>query len=779
LGLVVNVWIGSADAAGPVWVTDDDAYVDDAPIAWETDQLTAPAQFQQALTPQIEASPSVPLPGAATGAAGLAARGSLPAGASVVSGAQASIMVSTDAGDLLGNSPMTLDLGVQRRNPIVNDPRIRGSQIGSLAASGSYWVPARIDLDTMVSKIDSRIVDHAIVIPGPYSALYGPGKQFVDFQLRRTPRYDEGFTTNGASIIDFSSNGEHWYGRQSFWGGDDVWGFRVGYGHRTGNDYEDGSGTLIPGSFKSRDIDLALGAQVTPYTSFEGQALRLDQTDVELAGQAFDIDWLVTDGYEFEYDFQRPGWADRVTLDAWYNRTRFEGSAQRPSKRKQFPFYDILDFVGFTDVDSMSTGYRLIAHWEGADEERLDAGADLRFVKQNLNEITSGRRGFGVWTDANSPIPRSDWVNPGLFVEASLLTTDVLTATTGARLDYVGTRVLDDPAELQSLGTKSQAQFAPLSAADYWGSGDIQENDILGLGYLSLDMTGEDGWQGGGKVGYSERAPNLTERYAVEPFMDLIQNGLNTVTGDPELNKERLLQADLRFGRETERFRAEFVAFHAWVHDYVTFEATSVAVGPPDGQVEQVNLRFVNTDLATLFGWQARAEYDWTDYLTPFASLKYVQGTDRTRNGSFDTTEADFGVPSMRTFGVPRGSNNGIDIVAEKEPLPSILPLESRVGVRWEDDARVPRWGVEISARIVDDQNRVAASLLETATPGFTVWDLRTFFRPVDDWQLVAGVENFTDKLYLEHLDFRSRNPLGLSSFREGVNFYFGSELEY
>ena len=59
----------------------------------------------------------------------------------------------------------------------------------------------------------------------------------------------------------------------------------------------------------------------------------------------------------------------------------------------------------------------------------------------------------------------------------------------------------------------------------------------------------------------------------------------------------------------------------------------------------------------------------------------------------------------------------------------------------------------------------------------------RNFFREhypapatVRKWWAIA---NFTDKQYCEHLDFRSRNPGALSSFRPGVNFYFGSELNY
>jgi len=42
---------------------------------------------------------------------------------------------------------------------------------------------------------------------------------------------------------------------------------------------------------------------------------------------------------------------------------------------------------------------------------------------------------------------------------------------------------------------------------------------------------------------------------------------------------------------------------------------------------------------------------------------------------------------------------------------------------------------------------------------------------------LVAGVENFTNRNYREHLDFRS--PGGQSVFQPGVNFYLGTEWSY
>ncbi len=748
--------------------------------------LVENAQFQRPALPNAEASSPVQLPSAARSAnlelfstfgvnrSSLAATSAKNyvtlTSANSVLGAESVIRATTDTGDLLGSSPSILNTGVQRRNPVVTDPRIRGSRIGSLAASGSHWVPARIDLDTVLSKIDSRIVDQTTVIPGPYSALHGPGFEFIDVQLLRAPRYARGFESHGQSLVNFKTNGDHWRGRQRAWGGSKDWGYRFGYGHSTGNDYVSGSNTSIPSSFKSRDIYAAFGGELNEYDSIDVSYLRLDQTDVELAGQAFDIDYLVTDGYEVSYVVRDHYLFDELLLESWYNATRFEGSAQRSSKRAQFPFYDFLGFTGFTDVDSMSTGYRAAFSWDGTNDERLTAGADLRYVKQELNEITSGRLGFLVWDNANSPIPRSHFSNPGLFVELVKPIDEQTSVTTGARVDWVSTNVEESAAELARVGT------IQVSAEDILGSGAFSQDELLGSAFLSVHRKLNKEWSAGGSVGYAERAPNLTERYAVQPFMFLLQNGLNTVTGDPKLDKERLIQFDLRLTCNTERMRSSLVAYHAWAFDYITYENLRVVPGPPVGDIEQVNLKYVNTERARLWGFEGFLEYDATSWLVPFATIKYVHAEDRTRNGNFATSEATQTAASEQVFGLSRGSSSLVPGAAV-EPLPGILPLESRVGVRINEPGSNPEWGIELYARIVDNQNRIAASLLESPTPGFATYDLRAFWRPYDDLQLVAGVENFTDKNYREHLDFRAQN--GIAVLQQGVSFYFGSELSY
>jgi outer membrane receptor protein involved in Fe transport len=258
--------------------------------------------------------------------------------------------------------------------------------------------------------------------------------------------------------------------------------------------------------------------------------------------------------------------------------------------------------------------------------------------------------------------------------------------------------------------------------------------------------------------------------------MFVLQNGLNTVTGDPRLDAERGLQVDVGWRLDNGRFRGRIGGFHSWVWGHITFENMAIVRGPPSGQIEQEQLKYVNTGLATYLGGELAGEYDWNDWLTPFATLSYVDGRDRTRNGAFATSPSAPGQPSERWWGLSRGAFSGITGAAE-EPLPGISPLESRLGFRLHQPGTSPRWSVELSARVVDRQDRVATSLLETPTPGFAVWDVRSYWQATDRWLLIAGIENFTDRNYREHLDFRSQS--GIQMFQPGITSYFGSEVTY
>ncbi len=683
-------------------------------------------------------------------------------------GGESKTRVATDLGNLLEKSPSARGVRIQKRTPIMNDPRVEGSRIGQTNASGSYWVPARLDLDTMVSKVDSRIIANALVVKGPYSALFGPGFNFVDIDFLPTPRFEHGFQWHGSTSADYKTNGEQFYGRQNLWGGGRDWGFRLGYGHRVGNDYTTGAGTEVPSSYNSANIDAAVGYDISDSSYIEINYLRLRQKDVEFPGYALDIDDLTTDGYDIRYVVEDQPHYDRLTFDVWHNQTQFDASAQRSGKRKQFPFFDFIRLTARSNVDSVSSGYSLAATWGDTDSGQLTVGTDLRVVQQQLNEFAMGRIGFLVF-GGNSPIPKSFSANPGLFASLTRPVNDDLNVTVGARLDYQASEVTDDPARLTALGLG-----VPQSSLDeILGTNQYDQDRVAPMVFVRGDYALNDCWTLDAGAAYAQRPPSLTEFYAAQPFLFVLQNGVNTVTGDPQLNSEQRLQFDLGLQYKSDDWRAGIRGFHAWMFDYITYENLRTL----GGLIEQVSLKYVNTELATLTGTEMYLEADWNDWTTPFATLSYVQATDQTRNGNFATLRAMGGAPSVRVAGLPRGFFSGVP-GRRVEPLPSIPPLQARAGVRIHEPSEQPLWNVELAARMVAPQNRVARSLLETPSPGFTVWDLRGYWQAREDVLLVAGVENFTDKQYREHLDFRSVLN-GISVFQPGISFYFGTEVSY
>ncbi len=695
-----------------------------------------------------------------------------------VAGAEAMPQASADLGDLLRKSPSALSVGVQSKTPVIHDPRVRGSRVGSLAASGSHWVPARADLDTMLSKFDSRQVESTAITPGPYTSLLGPGFAFTDVQLLPSPRYRNGLEAHGGTDLEFRANGNQIFGQQSVLLGASNWGSRFNYSNRSGDDYVDGNNIRIPSSYRSQEMTLAIGRDWEK-DSVEVNVLRLDQTDLIFPGYVFDIDFLVTDGYEVTHVRKDAGAFDRVQTDVWYNRTRFEGNAQNPRKRAFFPVFDLISYEGFTDVDSLSTGYRQAFVYGGSelDSVKLSVGHDLRFIKQELNEISNSLTlGFPQFflPNRNSPIPKSYIVNPGLFAEYEEEVSDNTIVRMGGRVDYAASDITDNPAKLAEVGL----DFNPTTYAEVVGTNRFNRDFNLLSGFLSLKQTLSDKETGTLSLGYAERAPTLTELYAAQPFMLLLQNGLNNVTGDPTLKQEKLLQIDLGYEYRAEAMNAGIRGYHAWAYDYITFENTQTTVFPPNADTRQVSLRYVNTDLATLTGAEAFSELFPKAPITPFANLRFVDGIDRTRNGNFATTNGSQGNASQKDTTQVRGAASGV-AGASSEALPNIPPLDTRIGMRFHDTSPNKRWNIELSNRIVNGQKRVASSLLESTTSGFSTWDLRSVFRPaiLDRLVIATGVENIFNRQYREHFDFRT--PSGLSVFQPGANFYLSSSLTY
>lgn len=740
-----------------------------------------PQQQQQQARPNLLGSTGIPSDLRQMMSQERAAAASGPASSAAGGQGQAQVLATTDAGDFLARSTSTSGVSAQRRSPIANEARIRGYRLGQINnwADGAFWFPARNDLDTFLSKIDSSIIRDVVVVKGPYSTRYGPGLAFIDISTNQAPRYENGFEWHGRTSSTYKFNGEQLSGRQELSVGDYNWGALVNYGQRTGNDYRMGNGEELPASYNSRDISFNIGYDFSPVSHFDFGYLRLDQTGLEFPGQIFDTRYLVTDGWRARYSLENQGWFDRWETTTYYNQTRFAGDAQTEGttpetstgKRKQIPQLNQANFIGFTDAKESTFGAQTAFTWGRANEVQWTVGADIRLLRQELNEFDAL---FGLEDCGPTPfpIPRTRNLDTGIFLENVTPVSKCLTVRAGGRVDFQSNKILKvpedacNPALLSDLvpGLRNTGAIVP---PDQLGT-----DYTLFLGYISAEykLTEEVALLGG--FGYANRPPTITELYALGPFLATLQQGFTTVTGNPFLNPERLHQVDLGVRADYGTFRAGFSGFYAFVNDYVTFESTGQAQGkiglPPDILPNALSVRFVNTDLATLVGFEAYGEVDVNDWLTPYSTFTLVQGTDRSRGGrgaTLDIVQGD-GVTTVPV---------NTALFPDQEPLPNIAPPEGRLGFRLHEAGRNPTYGVDFASRIVLPQTRVALSLLEEKTDAFFVYDVRTFWQVRRGVLLTAGVENILDRYYREHLDLRT----GFGVFQPGRTFYLGAEFRY
>ena len=637
----------------------------------------------------------------------------------VVTTGEIQMFGASETSEVLQASASVRNVDVQRRSPIDFDPHVRGYHIGQVytQADGAFWHPARQDLDSMLSKLDPALIQDVIVVPGPYGLRYGPGFSFIDIVTSPTPRYDDHPQIHMRTGVTYRDNGAQLYGRETFFGGGEDWGFILNYGNRTGSDYKSGDGTPIPSSYQAQNFLGQLGFDHEDH-QWEFRAQHLDQTDTEYAGQFFDLDDLVTDGYSLNYahDPQCGPW-DLLEVHSWYNRTWFAGDTRNSGKRS----FNVINRVeaalgnsieGETDGSFVSSGARGQVTYGADDAAQLRVGSDFRYQDHGLEEQFTIFDGPNP-TVINTNLPSSRLFDPGVFAEWTLPWHRYWTTSIGGRADWVHTSTsLNDIRPDTSLTDITDARAA---------------NDVLYAFYVTNELQLTSNWKSRFGVGHAQRAPTLVERYADGVFLGIIQSGFSRVIGNPTLAKERAWQVDGSLEGEVGDWEIRLSGFHSWVLDYVTYSG-NVITDPSGARL----LRTLNTDLATLVGAEGYLEKQLSHQLSAFGAVQFLEGRDREIN----------------------------------RPLAGIAPLEGRTGLRMVDSEGGQRWGLEAYARIVDDQDRLGALrigtttvvdviALETPTPGFTTFHVRGYWNVSSRLHLVAGIDNVFDRNYLDHLNLR------------------------
>ena len=647
----------------------------------------------------------------------------------VAQGEEAAFLGSTDVGSLLEESGGTSNVFLYTRSPISNEPRIRGYRYAQIRSTvnGAAFFPMRPDLDTPLSRIDSSIIDEVLIVDGPYSVRLGPGFTFIDVRLKDTPRSRCG-TFGGQTALGYDVNGAGIYGNQMFEGGGADYGWRIGYVHRTGSDYFDGNGNRIAASHNVRNWDLSFGYDLSPCDSIEFTYLRNDLTGIDMPSQINDLRSLTSDSFMARYISEYKRYYDRLAVTAWYNNGNFEGIPAAVSKD---PLIGAFNINWLTRGWNRTGGIRTAMSWGDARSGQVTLGTDFTHVKQRYTEldmIFGAPSYFGL-----SPAEQNDL---GVFADAALPLNHRLTLKAGGRIDWVAN-------SSAGRGISQDGSFTPQATpVDF-------QDFTLGAAYLTAEYMLNRELTATAGFGMAQRAPTPTDLFAYSPYLSILQpGGLIWVTGNPGLVKETAHQVDLGLRAEYSDFQGGIRGFYSWVDDFITYTDNGPGGFPGAGVLTR------NRD-ATLAGFEVYGDWKVNRRLTPFGSLSYVEGRDQIFN----------------------------------EPLWGVPPLQGILGLRLTDRCGGQRWGLEYRARVVADQNRISTfsnaagigSVYELPTQGFVTHNIRGYYRLNQALTFIAGVENFGDAFYLEHLDSRlNLNDLTLNGvYRRGSNAYFMVQAEY
>lgn len=687
-------------------------------------------------------------------------------GSEAISQAETQTSVATDLGQLLQDSDNIQTVGAQRRSQVAFDPRIRGYHYSQVyaQAEGQYFLPARLDLDSMLNKIDPSLVQSVSVIPGPYGVRYGPGFAFIDIDLIDTPRYCDCPQQHGRAAVDFRANGGQTGEWATAFGGGSDYGYIVHYGYRKGSDYVAGNGQQVPSSYQSQNVLMQFGFDLSPNTKTEIRYNYFGLGDTEYALQFFDVSALKTNAVNAITTTVDPCDGSVWTNQIWFNETDFTGNNRGAGKagvrgRITDALNDDLAANGFPGAgfgpddlsasvygDLGSHGARSMKTWGDDTTEQLRIGTDFRYVAQSTQErfVITDQPGDFLDPDQERFMtnqPRSVMTDPGVFAEIAAPWTSFMRVSAGARLDWAHTY---------------RATNLPLQNQGVLGDFSNTQNDILGAAYLVGDIDLSCNWKARIGAGYAEKTPNLVDRYSDGIFISMIQSGFSRVVGRPSLDKEQAVQIDAALRGEFEYGQVRASVYHSWIHDYNTY--FTFGVDPPTGA------RFLaatNTPLATLSGFELYGDYEATEQLTFFSTLQYVQGTDQTIS----------------------------------QALPGIYPMESRLGMRIADACAGEVWGVEWGWRLVAAQNRIGVlrandfglpifEAVETPTGGFATSYLKSYYNYSKNVHLIAGIDNLFDRNYVEHLDLRfagvtpNSGPL-LAAWAPGFTAYGGVEFNW
>jgi iron complex outermembrane receptor protein len=628
-----------------------------------------------------------------------------------------------DVGEYLRTQP---GLSSVRRGPINLEPTIRGLQETQIAmfVDGTRTFsagPARMDSD--ISHVSPRTIESVRVIKGPYALTWGAGTLSAMQVETFRPAFTSGaFQLNGRASMNYGGNGDRAEGAAGLWGASERARFSLFQSVRTGNDYEDGDGNVVPADYESFDTMWSAGGRVGERGLLEYTGGYQKQNDIDYPGRILDATLFETFSHAVETTWSPAGGLVREVHAQFYvnRKDHVMNNDEKPTAlgnpNRVPPFGLRVDLPATSDTIGGSAHLSLgqgPTEWKvGVDFYSLDQSAD-RFVYRRRDDKLLFQD--IVWPDAT--------IN-----DVGAYTQMVYRRGRG----QVGAAVRIDALDA------SAGETSPFF--DENTTGDVDQSEVNFSAALNATMQVNDLWNVSAGVGQAVRSATPLERYS-DRFPSTKFQIAAEFMGNPSLTPERSVEFNVGTMAGNSRGSVEADFFYRQIDDYIT-------VVPDPSLPKRLPLspdtvyRYINGTTATFTGYELRGRVAATEYIDVQGFLGYVRAKDEFLD------EPVFGIP----------------------------PFEQRLSVRGHTASAEP-W-VELVVSHANEQDRVATSRLEVPTEGWTTIDLQAGFRLGEGATLRIGLENLTNNAYATHLN--ALNPFTRSRiFEPGRRGYLGLEYEF
>ena len=664
-----------------------------------------------------------------------------------------------------------------RRGAINLDPSVRGlyaEQIGVFVDGTRTFAAGPARMDSALSHVSPHALQSLRVVRGPYALTWGAGALSAIQAETFKPAFGAGFQVGGRAGYNYGSNGGANDGFASLYGSSDRVRFTFQHNTRLGGDYTDGAGDTVEGEYESFDTRWDLGARLGRQTLLEYSGGFQQQNDIDYPGRLLDATFFETQSHALAFSHApASGVLTELAGRAYVNRKDHlmnnDGKPTAVRNHHRTPPFPIRvhlpassDTVGGRFHAALATG-----------PLRYKLGFDAYQLRQNATQTISDRDTGDVHHDRHPVWPEATMTNAGGYAQVLV---DRGRSTVGAtvRVDREQAGVgqvtsffahnavpeygLDEghghfrcvtaqcmtPAHGRGMhdhgmhdhGTHDEGHGATMLVS---GDRFAQTNtSVSAAANANLRLT--DKWQVTLGVGRAVRNPSALERFA-DRFPAVKFQTAAEFVGNPHLVPEKSLELNAGTTLHVGGATLALDVFVRNVDDYITVAhdpniARRLPLSP-----DQL-FRYVQADAARFAGFDATATSAVGPWMDVRGGWSYVRAEDLL----FD------------------------------EPLFGVPPFEQVYALDVHNPART-RW-VELLVTNTAAQKRVASARLEAPTDGWTTIDLMGGVRMREGLTLRAGVQNVTDRYYVNHLN--SFNPFTRLRIAElGRSVYVGTEMGF